>query len=421
MKNFSIYYTEYTPEGAEYIIKNSDFKKYNVNVTAQRLTTAEISGRMVGSTSPKLLSVLSLDKPDYIITDADNRDEPILTIEFTTQAPVGQNEMQRYARAAASVINEVPSAFVFAANKFIRHRDGSWHHRTAHKIYLASAKASKIYNTPVLTFDWPFEKKQYQNGQGGLIINSKTGMPPKPSVNFPEIKNLFEYINIVLQHYINDTRSQLMDELFIRKRINLMESKCPLGYVRIGGTPGFESAAKIKSADFANALCGKKAFSKINSIFKGIDFYNTNQKLSKLIAQLPLELRNFWTRDEIIVVSTTADPLANNRGYGDPFSGTLAAVDFIHCHQTDQYPFINRRRNLVMLFNHKSAEKYYKKFLRIPTKYNKLKSIEEIKNITTTIFTSNIAFQLSKSIKTFFNLADLIILPKNLYIGRPQI
>ncbi|GAI85138.1 unnamed protein product, partial [marine sediment metagenome] len=100
---------------------------------------------------------------------------------------------------------------------------------------------------------------------------------------------------------------------------------------------------------------------------------------------------------------------------------TLAAVDFIHCHQTDDYLLINRKRNLIMLFNHKNAEKYYRKFLRIPTKYNKLKNVEEMKNITTTIFTSHITFQLAKSIKTFFNLADLIILPKNLYIGRPQI
>ncbi|GAI56649.1 unnamed protein product [marine sediment metagenome] len=36
MRNLNIYYTEYTPEGAEYLVRNSDLKKYNVK--AKRLT-----------------------------------------------------------------------------------------------------------------------------------------------------------------------------------------------------------------------------------------------------------------------------------------------------------------------------------------------------------------------------------------------
>ncbi len=418
-RNFKVYYTEYTPDGAEYLVQNSDLKNHNVALV--RLTSSQISGSTVTSTSPKLLQVLALDKPDYIITDADQNDEPILTIEFTTQAPVGQNEMQRYARAAASVINEVPGAFVFAADKYIRHSDASWHHRTAHKVYLASAKASQIYNTPMLTFDWPFDEDEYQNGNGGLLINAETNTPPDPSATYPEMQDFFKYINLVLKHHINDTRSQLMPEGFIRDRIQLMEKKCPLKYVRIGESPGFDSVAKIKTVELAEMLLGKKAPNEVTPLLANVTAQILNPKLSKSLAEAQLELRNFWMRDETVIVATKADPLANNRGYGDPFSGTLAAVDFIHCHQVDSHLLINRKRNLIMLFNHPNAEVYYETNLGIPTDYADLKSIEDMKHITTTIFTSHIAFQLNKSIKTFFNLADLIILPKNIYIGRAQI
>lgn len=418
-RNFNIYYTEYTPDGAEYIIRHSDLR--NHNATPKRLSSSEISGRMVAATSPKLLQVLALDKPDYIITDADNRDEPVLTIEFSTQKPVGQNEMQRYARAAASVINEVPAAFFFAGKAFMQHKDGSWHLREAHKVYMASAKASQIYDTPILTFDWPFDQTSRENGNGGLVINPQNNMPPDPSSEYPEVQAFFEYLNIVLRHYINDTRSQLMPERFIQERIALMENRCPSDYCRIGMRPGFDSATKIKTLDFAEMLLGTKRPADVSPLLENVVVQTENPTLSKLLAESPLELKNFWTRDETIIVATTADPLANNRGYGDPFSGTLAAVDFIHCHQTDHHLSINRRRNLVMLFSHLNAEQYYQTNLRIPTNYRELQSIEQMKHITTQVFTSNIVFQLSKSIKTFFNIADLVILPKNIYIGRPQI
>ena len=418
-RNFNIYYTEHTPDGADYIIRHSDLRRHTA--TPRRLSSSAISGRMVAATSPKLLQVLALDKPDYIITDADNRDEPVLTIEFSTQKPVGQNEMQRYARAAASVINEVPAAFFFAAKAFMQHQDGSWHLREAHKVYMASANASQIYDTPILTFDWPFDESHRGNGSGGLIINPEDNMPPDPSPEHPEVQAFFEYLNIVLKHYINDTRSQLMPEKFIQERIALMEGKCPSEYCRIGMRPGFDSATKIKTIDFAEMLLGNRRPDEVDPILASVAVQTENPDLSRLLAESPLELRNFWTRDETIIVATDANPLANNRGYGDPFSGTLAAVDFIHCHQTDHHLSINRKRNLVMLFNHPNAEQYYQTNLRIPTNYRELRTIEEMKHITTAIFTSHIVFQLSKSIKTFFNIADLVILPKNIYIGRPQI
>lgn len=405
MANLNIYYTEGTKEGAEYILSNSSLSKHRTII--KHLSTSQVSGMGVYQTSPKLLQILTLDKPDYIITNLDERDEPILSIELSTHAPVGQNEMQRYARAVASIINEVPSAFLFAGKKYIKHQDGTVHLREAHKIYRASFNASNIFHLPLLTFDWPFiDNPSDQNG--GLVADLNTTLPPVPNSRYPEVQDMFKFVDITINYYLNKKLPSLIHDSFIQQRLKKMDNLCPDEYVRIGRNPGFTKAKVIETLKFEDFLRRKTKL------------FRLNKKLSQILVNSPLAVRNFWSRDKTLILLNDADPLSNNRGYGDPYSGTLAAADFIHCRKFNNTLSRNRRWNLVYFFQHKNSTKYYRNNLRVPTNFSSLSSIKQLKEITVDIYLKN-PFQLGKSIKTFFSLADIILLPDNLYIGREQI
>lgn len=405
MANFNIYYTEGTKEGADYISNNSILSRHKTKT--QHLSTSQVSGMGVYQTSPKLLQILTLDKPDYIITNPDQRDEPILSIEFSTHAPVGQNEMQRYARAVASVINEVPSAFLFAGKKYIKHKDGSTHLREAHKVYRASFNVSNIFHLPLLTFDWPFIDSP-SDPNGGLVINSTTALPPQPGSSYSELQDMFRFIDITIDYYLNRKLPRLIHDPFVQHRLKKMDKLCPDEYVRIGKNPGFTKAKVIETLKFKDFLR------------KETKLFQKNKDLTELFVNSPLAIRNFWSRDKSLILLNDADPLSNNRGYGDPYSGTLAAADFIHCRKFNSTLSRNRRWNLVYFFQHSNSTKYYKNNLKIPTNYSKLSTIKQLKEITVDIYLKN-PFQLGKSVKTFFSLADIVLLPDSLYIGREQI
>ena len=66
--------------------------------------------------------ILYLDAPDLIV-EKDN--EPIFSIEVTTEAGTGHNAFQRFARIAASVENCVPSFYIYPEGAIITRQHAS--------------------------------------------------------------------------------------------------------------------------------------------------------------------------------------------------------------------------------------------------------------------------------------------------------
>ena len=60
--------------------------------------------------------ILYLDAPDAIV-EKDN--EPVFSIEVTTEAGTGHNAFQRFARIAAAVENSVPAFYIYPEGKII--------------------------------------------------------------------------------------------------------------------------------------------------------------------------------------------------------------------------------------------------------------------------------------------------------------
>ena len=54
--------------------------------------------------------ILYLDAPDLIV---EHNNEPIFSIEITTEAGTGHNAFQRFSRIAASVENSVPAFYIY--------------------------------------------------------------------------------------------------------------------------------------------------------------------------------------------------------------------------------------------------------------------------------------------------------------------
>ena len=60
--------------------------------------------------------ILYLDAPDLIV---ERNNEPIFSIEITTEAGTGHNAFQRFSRIAASVENSVPAFYIYPEGAII--------------------------------------------------------------------------------------------------------------------------------------------------------------------------------------------------------------------------------------------------------------------------------------------------------------
>ena len=98
-----------TEEFAKYVIANTEIKKHKHKLS--QLYESDANRPNDFHTVPDhIKKILYLDAPDLII-EYDN--EPICSIEVSTEAGTGHNVFQRFPRIVASAENRVPSTYIF--------------------------------------------------------------------------------------------------------------------------------------------------------------------------------------------------------------------------------------------------------------------------------------------------------------------
>lgn len=280
--------------------------------------------------------ILYLDAPDLIV-EKDN--EPVFSIEVTTEAGTGHNAFQRFARIAAAVENSVPAFYIYPEGKLIsrtNRRTGvvntKWDEINP-LIFRALEGVMSVYNIPALLYYFPSDDiSTYRNNPAssphfadkGLCFDSDivnySGCPDSTASSMLE---MFAAINEIIEATetlgVIPARSRLLGNVIIRNKRNDMQAQ-------------FVTKSDGRSAEQMSPLSAVQMI--------------PTQYLINYLSQY--ETGGYILGELLKSRETTALYQVNAGFRGDPYPGCLAAIDYLSCRQG--LTFEDRRHNLVMVW-----------------------------------------------------------------------
>lgn len=330
-KEKNMYRVWYSTESfADYIIDHTKLSQYD-NVVKNQLYESDARNPAHFHAMPDhIRKILYLDAPDLIV-EKDN--EPIFSVEITTEAGTGHNTFQRFARLAASVENSVPAFYIYPEGAIITRRNSSPRWDVINPaIFQALEAIMSIYDIPALLYYFPSDISEYLNNpaeaphiaQKGLKFDADivkyAGCPDSSDDNM--IK-MFDAINEVIDsteaYGVSDGRQRLLRNITIREKRNIMQEH-------------FYTKSNGRSVDDMSPLSA--------------------------VQTIPTEyLLNYLSRYEDARYSIgellrsrehTAIYQVNAHFRSDPYPGALAAVDYLKCREGKT--FEDRRNNLILVF-----------------------------------------------------------------------
>lgn len=275
--------------------------------------------------------ILYLDAPDLIV-EKDN--EPVFSMEVTTEAGTGHNAFQRFARIAASVENNVPAFYVYPEGKIITRKSSpaGWDEINP-LIFTALEAVMSIYGIPALLYYFPTDDiALYRNNAKGAPHASTKGLKYDSNIlkyaGCPEstassMISIFTALNEIITETdtkgVIPARLGLLRNLTIRKQRNFMQN------------------------EFAIKAAGKpmEEMSPLSAVVEVPTEYLLNY-LSQY------ETQGYRLGELLKGRNTTCLYQVNAKFRGDPYPGCLAAIDYLVCREG--VTFEDRRNNLVMVW-----------------------------------------------------------------------
>ena len=280
--------------------------------------------------------ILYLDAPDLIV---EKNNEPIFSIEISTEAGTGHNAFQRFSRIAASVENGVPAFYIYPEGVIIKRKNtkAKWDIINP-LIFKALDDIMNIYGIPALLFYYPTDINEYcSNAEESPNYNFKGIKNHQNIVKYSgspfidkQMKKMFSIINIVIDSIENegfiDGRDCLLKNKNFCEQREFMQREF---FLKSNGKDKFEmsplSAVTILPTKYLIDYLSK--------------FEDKNYKLGELIGK----------RKETVFYQVNA------KFRGDPYPGALAAIDYLACRNGKT--FEDREKNLVIVFGKISVNK----------------------------------------------------------------
>lgn len=322
-ESFADYIIDHTSLGGKSVIKNKMYESDAKNPTRFHTMPDHIR------------KILYLDAPDLIV-EKDN--EPVFSIEVTTEAGTGHNAFQRFARIAAAVENNVPAFYIYPEGKLISrtNRRGivntKWDEINP-LIFRALEGVMSVYNIPALLYYFPSDDINiYRNNpiasphfaDKGLCFDTDiinySGCPDSSSGSMTDMfAAINEIIDATERFGVIPARSRLLGNVVIRNKRNDMQTQ-------------FVAKSGGKSAEQMSPLSAVQMV--------------PTQYLINYLSQY--ETGGYVLGELLKSRETTALYQVNAGFRGDPYPGCLAAIDYLSCRQG--LTFEDRRNNLVMVW-----------------------------------------------------------------------
>ncbi len=282
------------------------------------------------STPDHIRKILYLDACDLIV-EKDN--EPIFSIEVTTEAGTGHNAFQRFARIAASVENGVPAFYIYPEGAIITRQNAEprWD-KINPLIFRALESVMSIYQIPALLYYFPSDINDYADRPHlapniltkGLRFDADiTQYSGCPDGLDPSMVDMFSAINEILvlteAQGVRSAREHLLSNLVIRDRRTYMQEQ-------------YANKANGRAAEEMSPLTAVKRV-RTDCL---INYLSAHEDANYHIGEL-LRSREYTSIYQI-----------NAKFRGDPYPGALAAIDYLKCREGKT--FEDRRDNLVLVF-----------------------------------------------------------------------
>lgn len=314
-----------TDEFAQFIAANTTLG--TLNPAFKKLYESDASNsRNFHALPDHIKKILYLDSPDLIVEiDA----EPIFSIEESKEAGTGHNAFQRFARLAASVENDVPAFYIYPEASIVERNAGASVRWDALNplIFHAMEQVMQVHSIPALLYFFPSDYRSHRDNPKGAPNRARKGLkhdvayPACPDGADAEMTNMFYAINQILalvdHHGVVVARSKLLQDLIIRQRRTYMQAE-------------FAAKAGGKSPDTMSPMTSTRRVQTSELLKHLSDYCKGGYKIGNLLR----------SREETIIYSVNA------RYRGDPYPGSLAAIDYIGCRQGKT--FEERKYNLVL-------------------------------------------------------------------------
>jgi hypothetical protein len=317
---YRIWYS--TESFADYVIAKTNL--WNKNVVKKKMYESDANNaKNFHSLPDHIKQILYLDAPDLIV-ELDT--EPIFSIEVSTEAGTGHNAFQRFARLAASVENDVPAFYIYPEAAIITRQNTppKWD-KINPLVFKAMEDVMTIYKIPALLFYFPSDYRTHSNAQTspnirnkGLKYDSNRNFAGSPDSTHSEMVLMFDVINeiisVVEQSGVIEGRGKLLGKRIISTRKTLMQQEFAIKGGNDNMSP-LTATIKIPTEYLLNHLS---------------QYENRNYEIGELLR----------SREETIIYKVDA------AFRGDPYPGTLAAIDYLLCREGKT--FEERKYNLVM-------------------------------------------------------------------------
>ncbi len=319
-----------TESFANFVIDHTILSK-QPNIIKNKMYESDANNPTRFHTMPDhIRKILYLDAPDLIV-EKDN--EPVFSIEVTTEAGTGHNAFQRFARIAAAVENSVPAFYIYPEGAIITRKGSSpgWDEINP-LIFHALESVMSVYEIPALLYYFPSdiathltkpEKSPNLRSKGLRFDTNIAKYPGCPEASAPSMVKMFEAIDEILK--ITDSlgvkpgRKRLLGNLTIRDHRNYMQNQ-------------FVTKAGGRTAEDMSPLT---AVTKVPTEFL-LNYLSKYEDRTYQVGEL-LRSREYT---EIYQV--------NAKFRGDPYPGALAAIDYLTCREGKT--FEDRKNNLVLVF-----------------------------------------------------------------------
>lgn len=318
-----------TESFADYIIDHTRLS--SLNPDKHRMYESDAGKPKNFHTMPDhIRKILYLDAPDLIV-EKDN--EPVLSMEVTTEAGTGHNAFQRFSRIAAAAENGVPAFYIYPEGVIVTRNGAQPKWDVINPLIFSALESVKsIYGIPALLYYFPSDISQYGDcpcrspnlmNKGLRYDCNIVKYPGCPLSNSDSMRQLFVGVNEVLSVVANqDVKTglqKLLRNLKIREHIRWMQGE-------------FNRRADGKSIDEMSPL---SAVVKVKTE-QVLNYLSRYEKHGYKIGEL---LRS---RSESIIYQINA------KFRGDPYPGCLAAIDYLCCREG--LTFEERRYNLILAF-----------------------------------------------------------------------
>ena len=314
---------------AEFIVDHTILKMLKNDLEFKLLPPSDASQAGAFHKVPDhIKKILYLDAADVIV---ECNQEPILCIEETKEAGTGHNAFQRFARIAAAVENNVPAIYIQPEAVIITRKDTPPRWDAINPmVFKAYKEVMDIFGIPALFFYYPSDytafkddasQSSYLRTKGIKFNKNIVKYPGCPISNDSEMEKLFEIIDEIVKHF---DKGKPIDDLIhnraIRNRKDWMLSQY---HNKIDG----RDLNTLSPISATTTVKTKKLLNYLS------EFSETEpDDVSELLS----------SRSESVIYRCDA-------GFrGDPYAGTLCAVDYLLARHGKT--FENRDKNLILCF-----------------------------------------------------------------------